>query len=207
MRLKTLFLFTLFIFSSAVYAEVSAKQTLQSFLSKLNQMSGEFTQLIVSEQGKTIRSATGIFKIKKPGMFDWQYKEPYSQQIVSNGQKIWIHDEDLEQVSIRQVSESLNSSPLSIFVSDSPIENIFVIGSQPFSDDANWIRLTPKEENSSFQYIDIGFKNNKLYKMALQDNFGQTTRLLFTQIAQHSPINATDFEFIVPEGADVFEEQ
>ena len=207
MRLKTLLIFTLFLFSNALYAEQSAKQTLQTFLSKLNQMSGEFTQLIVSEQGKTIRSSTGIFKIKKPGMFDWQYKEPYIQQIVSNGQKIWIHDEDLEQVSIRQVSESINSSPLSIFVSDTPIENIFVIENQPFSDDADWIRLTPKEEESSFKHIDIGFKKNTLYKMVLQDNFGQTTRLLFAQIAKNTPISADDFEFKVPEGADVFEEQ
>ncbi|PCI16669.1 MAG: outer membrane lipoprotein carrier protein LolA [Piscirickettsiaceae bacterium] len=185
----------------------SSEQKLQSFLTKLSQMSGQFTQIIVSGNGSDIRSATGTFKIKKPGMFDWRYIEPYEQQIVSNGIKIWIYDEDLEQVSIRKISESLNSSPLSIFVSDTPVENIFSIENMDKNDDIDWVKLTPKGDASSFEFIEIGLYRGDLSKMILQDNFGQTTRLLFNHIGKHTPIDAADFQFKVPEGADVFEEQ
>ncbi|PCH84391.1 MAG: outer membrane lipoprotein carrier protein LolA [Piscirickettsiaceae bacterium] len=205
MRLKSFLITLLMLFSVVTYAD-DAEQTLKQFLSTLHQMSGEFTQIIVSERGSTIRSASGTFKVKKPGLFDWQYKQPYEQQIVSNGQKIWIYDEDLEQVSIRQISESLNSSPLSIFVSDTPVDNIFDIKSIGTKEDADWVRLTPKTVDSSFEYIDIGFHHGQLSNMVLQDNFGQTTRLLFTNISKNTPIDDADFEFIVPEGSDVFEE-
>lgn len=206
MRLNIL-LITSLLFFSGLATSSTGEATLHTFLSNLSQMRGEFTQIIVSEQGKNIRSATGTFDVKKPGMFNWRYKEPYEQQIVSNGQKIWIYDVDLEQVSIRKISESLNSSPLSIFVSDTPVENIFVIESMGIKEDANWIRLTPKVADSSFEFIDIGFHGNTLSKMVLQDNFGQTTRLLFTNITVNSPIDSIFFEFKAPDGADVFEEQ
>ena len=206
MSFKHSLLVTLLLISPISYAE-SAQQKLNGFLNKLTQMGGEFTQIVTSEQGHDARSAIGTFKVKKPGMFDWKYKQPYEQQIISNGKKIWVYDKDLEQLTVRQISESLNSSPLSIFVSETPVENIFSIEEIVKNDDIDWIKLTPIEESSTFEFIEIGFVNGTLSNMVLQDNFGQTTRLLFTQVDKDINIDSVAFEFNIPDGTDVFEEQ
>ena len=119
---------------------------------------------------------------------------------------MWVYDEDLEQVSIKDASQSINSSPLAIILGSAELDKLFNITQLGENDDLQWLSLTPIEGSSGFEFINIGFKNGLLTRMVLQDNFGQTTRLLFTDVSVQMPIADDKFEFIVPEGADVFDE-
>ncbi|MBQ0725439.1 MAG: outer membrane lipoprotein chaperone LolA [Cycloclasticus sp.] len=181
-------------------------QNLQNQLDKYTQLSGHFTQIISNEQGSQTQSSTGEFWVKKPNQFRWNYQLPYVQKIVSNGDKLWIYDEDLEQVSIKAASKAIDSSPLSIILGSTNLEQLFKVTKLADKDGIDWIKLTPITDNSGFDYIDIGFNAGVLNRMVLRDSFGQTTRLLFTAVAVNTLIEDELFTFVVPEGADVFEE-
>ena len=70
--------------------------------------------------------------------------------------------------------------------------------------DMQWIKLLPKNQESSFKYIVIGLNKGNLSGMELSDNFGQLTRIYFSNLLLNPPIKPTVFEFQIPKGADVF---
>ena len=52
----------------------------------------------------------------------------------------------------------------------------------------------------------IGLKDDLLYQMELSDNFGQLTQISFSNLSLPKTLEQTLFDFIAPEGTDVFEE-
>ncbi|MGB1426725.1 MAG: outer membrane lipoprotein chaperone LolA [Cycloclasticus sp.] len=185
----------------------SNETRLQRYLENYKSLTGQFTQMISSEKSQHIQSSAGEFWIQKPNRFRWHYSTPYVQKIISNGEKLWIYDEDLEQVTIKEASQSIESSPLAVIVGATSLDTAFDVTPVVDSlDDLQWLRLIPNAESNSFEFIEVGFKNGLLSKMRLKDNFGQTTHLTFTDVMVDSSIDTNRFEFAVPEGADVFNE-
>ncbi len=192
-------------FISVSFAK-SGQDSLQSHLQNYKHLSGQFTQIISSEQSNHTQSSSGEFWIKKPSQFRWHYSTPYIQKIISNGEKLWVYDEDLEQVTIKNAAESIDSSPLAIILGSTSLEQLFNISQLADKGDLQWLQLTPKTDSSGFEFINVGFNNGLLSRMVFQDNFGQTTRLLFTGVSVYTPIDSDKFEFEAPEGTDVFDE-
>lgn len=184
----------------------NSEESLQTQLNSNQQMSGRFTQVISSERSSKTQSSTGEFWLKKPSKFRWHYSTPYIQKIISNGEKIWVYDDDLEQVTVKKSTQAIDSTPLGIILGSASIDKHFNAATLELKDDLEWMRLTPKNESSGFDYIDIGFKNGLLSRMLLQDSFGQITRLQFTDVEVHADIDDDDFDFEIPEGTDIFEE-
>ena len=184
----------------------SHETRLQRNLENYASLTGQFTQIISSEKSQHIQSSAGEFWIQKPNRFRWHYSTPYVQKIISNGEKLWIYDEDLEQVTIKEASESIESSPLAVIVGATSLDTAFDVTPVDGLDNLQWLRLIPNAEANSFEFIEVGFKNGLLSKMRLKDNFGQTTYLTFTDVMVDTSIDTNRFEFAVPEGADVFNE-
>ncbi len=184
----------------------SNKPRLQRYLENYKSLTGQFTQMISSEKSQYIQSSAGEFWIQKPNRFRWHYSTPYVQKIISNGEKLWIYDEDLEQVTIKEASQSIESSPLAVIVGATSLDTAFDVTPVDGLDNLQWLRLIPNAEANSFEFIEVGFKNGLLSKMRLKDNFGQTTYLTFTDVMVDTSIDTNRFEFAVPEGADVFNE-
>lgn len=67
------------------------------------------------------------------------------------------------------------------------------------------VKLSPKNEDSGFKYILIGMNGNQLGGMELSDNFGQLTRIYFSNIQLNQKLDDSLFNFKPPKGADVFE--
>lgn len=184
----------------------SNEPRLQRYLEHYKSLTGQFTQMISSEKSQHIQSSAGEFWIQKPNRFRWHYSTPYVQKIISNGEKLWIYDEDLEQVTIKESSQSIESSPLAVIVGATSLDTAFDVTPVDGLDNLQWLRLIPNAEANSFEFIEVGFKNGLLSKMRLKDNFGQTTYLTFTDVMVDTSIDTNRFEFAVPEGADVFNE-
>ncbi len=184
----------------------SNEPRLQRYLENYKSLTGQFTQMISSEKSQHIQSSAGEFWIQKPNRFRWHYSTPYVQKIISNGEKLWIYDEDLEQVTIKEASQSIESSPLAVIVGATSLDTAFDVTPVDGLDNLQWLRLIPNAEANSFEFIEVGFKNGLLSTMRLKDNFGQTTYLTFTDVMVDTSIDTNRFEFAVPEGADVFNE-
>lgn len=179
---------------------------LRAFLKSSKSLTADFRQVAIDEYGRARKSSEGVFYLRRPGKFRWNYQKPFTQEIISNAGKVWFYDEDLEQVTIKNMDQSLGSTPALLLSGDIDLEDNFILEGQGSDEDMTWIKLLPKNEDSGFKYILIGLDQGKLGGMELSDNFGQLTRIYFSNVKINPVIDDGAFDFIPPAGADVFEE-
>ena len=184
-------------------AAVPGLKTLESFLNDVSQYSAKFKQSLYDEYGEILEISEGQVLLSKPGKFQWEYQQPFRQQIVSNGQLLWVYDEDLEQVTVNRIPEDASQSPLALLVNGVDIKTRYDIESVNYNDSLSWLGLTPKLDNSEYQRVEIGVNNAGVSAMRLHDNLNQVTRLEFFDADKHADIDEQSFEFTIPNGVDV----
>lgn len=187
--------------ASSVHADGLAQ--LKQFMDGTRTARGSFTQQVFSKSGRKPQPASGTFAFSRPGKFRWIYEKPYAQLLVGDGSKLWAYDQELNQVTTKKLGQALGSTPAAILAGDNSLDRNFVLKNAGDADGLEWIEATPKAEDSSFERIRMGFAGGQLKAMLLNDNFGQTTSLLFGQIERNPSLDAGLFRFTPPKGADV----
>ncbi len=207
--MKRLF-FAIFLLVTAQAASAGAIDKLHHFFESTKTMRADFAQIVVAKNGKKPQQSTGVMMFSRPGKFRWQIEKPYSQLLVGDGEKVWIYDPDLRQVTVRKVDAALGSTPAALLVGEgagkSTLEKNFTLRDAGEREGLDWIEAIPKTPDSGFEKLQLGFSGNDLKAMELFDNFGQTTSLLFLHIERNPPIAATFFRFTPPAGVDVIGE-
>ncbi|MDX1810489.1 MAG: outer membrane lipoprotein chaperone LolA [Gammaproteobacteria bacterium] len=192
----------LLIFSSSVMADVSV---VDKFFDNLKTLSADFSQSVQNAQLSTVDQSGGKLWISRPGKFRWDYHVPYEQQIVSDGDKIWIYDADLEQVTIKSAKSELGQTPAMLLSGQKPISESFTIKDVGPLNGLDWVELGPKSDEAGFSAIRLGFAKGVLSMMLLQDNLGQMTEINFSHVQRNPSVDQSLFDFKVPQGADVFD--
>jgi len=145
----------------------------------------------------------GSIRIKRPGKFVWSYFSPDEQQIVADGQRVWMYDKDLEQVTVNSIDDRVAGTPLVLLMRAAPLSDTFLVRELGESDGIQWVELTPKKDTSDFEQVFIGLSGEDLAAMELRDNFGQATQIIFSDFQAGLEFADSLFEFVVPEGVDV----
>jgi outer membrane lipoprotein carrier protein len=192
--------------SGASYAEDRPVRELKAFLSATRTLTADFKQVLINEAGDPVQTSYGMFYLQRPGKFRWDYKKPIQQQIVSSSGKVWFYDPDLEQVTVKKLDQSLGSTPALLLSGEVSLEENFTMEQQGEDEGLLWVKLVPKNEESGFKYVLIGLSNGSLGGMELSDNFGQLTRIYFSNVSINREIKQDLFQFNAPKGADVFSE-
>ncbi len=65
------------------------------------------------------------------------------------------------------------------------------------------MRLVPKNTDSGFLRVELGFMDDTLHRMVFFDNLDQTTLVSLYDVKVNEPIDAGRFEFAVPEDVDL----
>src|SRR5437660_1200886 len=99
----------LFFFSLPLYANPS--DDLIQLLNNIHTMQATFKQTVLDTKGKILSRSEGKMSLQRPGQFRWDVLRPNRQLIVTNGQKIWIYDVDLEQVTVRYLTHEAGEAP------------------------------------------------------------------------------------------------
>lgn len=189
-------------------AHASALEQFKSFVSTTKAAKGEFSQRQVKnsngEKPKVSAPATGTFVFARPGKFIWTYLKPYEQVLQADGDKLYIYDKDLNQVTVKKLGDALGSSPAAILFGSNDLEKNFTLSDVGAKDGAEFLRAVPKNKDTSFEEIIISLKDGMLVTMELKDSFGQSSVLWFKNIEKNPALNATSFKFVMPKGADVF---
>ncbi len=191
--------------SGIVNAEDSPINQLKAFLKASASLTADFKQVSYNKAGQVGQSSFGQFYLSRPGKFRWNYQKPFAQEIVSNSEKVWFYDVDLEQVTSKPLDDSLGATPALLLTGQVNIDEKFNLEEQGKDEDLNWIRLSPKNEESGFKYILIGLNHGQLGGMELSDNFGQMTRIYFSNIKLNPLLSDALFDFKPPKNVDVFE--
>ena len=169
--------------------------------------SGEapFTQTVTSADGNRRKVSTGTFAFLRPNRFRFAYDKPAEQLIVSDGQKVWVYDADLNQATSRPLAKALGQTPAALLAGASP-EQDFALSDEGARDGLEWLRASPKQRGGAgFQALRIGFRGKDLAAVEIVDNFGQRSLLQFGAWAAAPPA-AERFRFSTPQGAEVVEQ-
>jgi len=176
---------------------------LKQFLSHTKAAKSRFAQTVVGRNGKTTQKASGTFVFQRPGKFRFVYEQPYAQIIVGDGQKLWTWDKDLNQVTVKPVTQALGATPAALLTGDGQLERNFVLKDAGQSDGMAWVEATPKQQDAGFDRVRIGFQGGELRAMEVRDNFAQTTLIQFSSFEANPALDAAEFRFTPPKGADV----
>jgi outer membrane lipoprotein carrier protein len=189
-------------------ARADSLQQLREFLSHTSSARGDFSQAVNKGPGsRGSQASSGSFEFARPGRFRWVYAKPYEQTIVSDGDKLYVYDPDLNQVTVKRLKGAIPASPASILFGSNDFEHDFQVKNDGDRDGVAWILATPRSQDSTFERIRIGFRDGLPVAMDLADSFGQTTELRFTGLQRNPGIDPARFQFEPPKGADVLQDQ
>ena len=202
----------LLLISQGVHA--GAIDKLHQFLESTKTLRAGFTQIVVAKNGTRPQQSSGVMIFSRPGKFRWQIEKPYSQLLVSDGEKVWIYDPDLRQVTVKKVGNALGGTPAALLAGESggknggksALEKDFTLREAGEREGLEWVEALPKSQESGFEKLRLGFAGSDLKAMELLDNFGQTTSLYFSNLERNPAIAASQLSFKPPAGVDVISE-
>lgn len=187
-------------------ARAGSLDQLRAFLSQTTSARGEFVQRVSTRGGAAPPASSGRFVFQRPGKFRWTYDKPYEQVIVADGNRLVLYDKDLNQVTIRKLGAALPSSPASILFGSNDFDKEFEVADAGARDGLEWVQARPRAKDSTFERIEIGFRDGLPQAMRLADNFGQVTQLSFSKVERNPKLEGDAFSFTPPKGADVLTE-
>lgn len=188
-------------------AHAAATGKLKTFIASTRSGQANFSQEVLAKSGKRIQQASGTMQFVRPGKFRWIYLKPYEQQIVGDGEKFWLHDVELNQVTVKKLDAALGSSPAALLSGNNEIERGFALEDTGERDGLDWLQATPRSQDTSFEKILMAFDaQSELVIMELHDTLGQQTVLRFSGMQRNPKLSPQLFNFIPPKGADVLGE-
>lgn len=196
------------VLSANVFAEGKKLTTgevyLEKFLNETRTIKANFRQTLRTDKGEVLQQTNGEFYLDRPRKFRWDYEAPYEQIIVSDGDRIWIYDVDLQQVTVQKRAASLPTTPMALMEDSSKLYQSFDVTPLDEHDGIYRLKLQAKTKDSDFTEIIVGLDGKGLRFMQLHDQFKQVTDIVFSDISTNTELSENLFRFVPPEGVDVF---
>jgi outer membrane lipoprotein carrier protein len=201
---RALLVFAALVSSPGAAFAADAVARVDAYLGSLQTLSAQFVQVVQGKGGDVTDRANGTLSIARPDRFRWDYREPYQQTIVADGQKLWLYDPDLEQVTVRSLEQGLGTTPAMLLSGSGKVGDAFAAGPVERRQDLTWCRLLPKQHGSDFERVSLAFDGKgELAAMELIDKLGQTTTIQFAGLKRGAKLDEALFRFVPPKGADV----
>ncbi len=194
---------TLVLLGSVSIANAATLDRLRAFVRETQTARAQFTQTVVDKNGRAMKSSNGTFELSRPGKFRWNVEQPYKQLLVGDGQRVWVYDEDLNQVIVRKVGDALGGTPAALLSGNQDVERAFAWKDLPAADGLDWLGATPLGQDAAFSEIRIGFDAKGLAALEVVDAFGQKSVVRFTNVERNPKFAPDLFRFSPPKGADV----
>ena len=184
---------------------VEPENELRTFFNTMDSLKADFTQQVFGPRQELLQDSNGQVIVQRPGKFRWDYNKPYQQHIVADGEKLWLFDVDLEQVSIKPQNAAMANSPASLLSDAGQLDKQFDV-LMVLRQGRDWFELIPKQSDSGFEALFILLDDGVISQMELKDSFGQFTRLRFENVRINKRYGANTFRLKIPEGVDVIDE-
>ncbi|MCG7897298.1 MAG: outer membrane lipoprotein chaperone LolA [Candidatus Thiodiazotropha lotti] len=183
--------------SQTLWAESGIRQ-LETFLQDLKTLKADFRQTLQQPDYEQVYASNGVFYLRRPGQLRWEYQTPSEQLIVADGDRIWLHDIELEQVSHRSQEAVLDGTPAQLLSGTGPISQHFQVNELGIESELTWVELVPKSKEAQFASVRLALQENRLERMEMFDNFGQVTRFFFENMQRNPQLDDALFEFEPP---------
>ncbi len=185
------------------WAGPALESRMEEYFSSMESLQGGFHQQVWDYSGHLIEESYGTLMVQRPGRFRWQTLTPFVQEIVADGERVWIYDPELEQVTVRRQQHSLSNTPAALLTRQQPLREQFefyrVGGEPPF----DWGRLLPIDREGGYEHMLVAMDDSQLRVIELKDSFGQRTRIEFIDLLLNPTLPDHKFRFLPQDGVDV----
>ena len=188
----------------AVSMAAEGERLLEKFLTETKTMTASFVQTLRASDGEVLQQSSGRFYLHRPGKFRWNYSAPYEQEIVSDGDNVWIHDIDLQQVTVQKQSVSLSNTPMALMQGKVKLDEAYRVTPLDERDGIYRLKLSSKSGDADFAEVVVGVDKSGLRFMQLHDQFEQVTDIVFDDRRSNDVLASELFDFVPPEGVDIF---
>ena len=175
----------------------------RGYVAGLERFGAGFEQLILSADGAVMESGTGEVWLQRPDRFRWAYHGDFPELIVADGDRVWMYDEGLDQVTVRLQSELAGDSPLLVILDLDRLDERFAVTELGTVTGLQFLELTARSADAQFERLVLGFANGALQRLVLEDAFGMRTELTFREVTRNPEIPESHFRFTPPEGVDL----
>jgi outer membrane lipoprotein carrier protein len=179
------------------------RDQLNLFAQGLDTMQATFEQRVVRSDGSLENESSGEVWLRSPHYFHWAYGGDFPEQVIADGQRIWIYDEILEQVTVKSQAEFNDDSPLIILTDIQRLDELFEVREAGDMDGMVLLELRSVDAESEFDRVLVGLSNGQLQLLAMEDAFGMRTEIRFTAMQRNPALDDSLFEFSPPPGVDV----
>ena len=191
---------------ATAHAADGARARLDAFAARLTGLEARFEQTVTDADGRVREQSEGRVALRAPQQFRWDTERPFQQLVVADGDHVWIFDPDLEQVTVRQQGIEEQSSPLVAIADPAELDRLFSVSEGGAREGLQWLRLLPREEDAPFREAQLGFADDGLQRMTLDDQLGQRTEIRFSGWRTGDAADAALYRFTPPPGVDVIGE-
>ncbi len=204
MRIRALTAGSLVVIAMLSWAlKAQAINDLQRFFNDVQSYTAKFSQVVLDESFNLLQESSGTLWIQRPDKFRWDYDIPFEQHIVGDGERIWVHDVELQQVTVRRLGGGLGATPALLLAGRGKLDENFLVNGLGLQGQLEWTQLIPKNKDGGYEEIRVGFENGRIRILEMIDSFGQTTRIALRDANENVEINAGKFVFEPPPGTDV----
>jgi len=197
---------SLLVASAGAPMAAGSLDSLDRFYDSVQTYTARFQQVVLDEGLNAIDESSGIMQISRPGRFRWDYDPPNEQRIVSDGNKVWLYDIELEQITVRLQEKSLGRTPATLLAGSGDLDSSYEVRDLGPAGALVWVGISPRDNDSGFDDIRIGFEGDQLRIIELVDGLGQTTRMTLSDGVENQPIDESRFVLVPPPGVDVIDE-
>lgn len=192
--------------SHPVWAVTSARAALDHFLTGLETLEARFEQRVRAIGGSTTSGiATGVFRLRRPDQFRWDYQTPEVKQVIADGRDIWLIEDDLEQITQYYQRSALQGTPAGILLGMETLETHFTAVELGERNGLWWLELRPVAAEGNIKRVTLALRDQTLHRLAWVDQLDQTTQFRFYDVQRNIPLDTEQFRFEPPPDWDLFQ--
>lgn len=200
---RRIFAFAMLMLGTSSAIAGPAEDELRRFINDARTVTAHFTQIQVNERGEKIATSSGRMILSRPGRFRWAYEQPYEQLMVCDGDKIWLYDPDLAQVTVRPAAETLNGTPAALLAQKSTLADQFVVEDLGKRKEAQGVKLKPRSADGDFSGIEMWLRGGAPERMVFFDRLGNRTEIGFTDVQINGKVDEALLKFTPPKGTEI----
>ncbi|RTR37544.1 outer membrane lipoprotein carrier protein LolA [Shewanella canadensis] len=181
------------------YAQASESGVLKAKLAEISTLKANFTQTVTDINKKEIQKGSGVFALAYPNQFYWHLTEPDESLIVADGRDVWIYNPFAEEVSVMDLNQAINASPIALLVHrDEETWSKYTV-----TNEEGCFSIAPKSVDAGVESVDVCFDGNTLTQMVLQDQQGNVSQFMLSDQTAISDDELSMFKFTVPDDVDI----
>jgi outer membrane lipoprotein carrier protein len=179
----------------------------QSFYTKIKQVTATFRQEVTNQQFGTTKSSNGTVWLMKPGKMRWDYLAQKGSTVqvkksfISNGKQLYIVEHDNKRVEKKSLQQDLMPVAVSFLTGTGDLNKEFkpeLDATTSYGSKGDYVlKLTPREPSAQYKalYLIADPKDFHVKESVIVDSSSNVNHFLFFAPDFEKPIPDTWFEF------------